>query len=82
MRGSIPDLAATISEIGDLLLPSHDMAEMVPGLFAPGRFALRALKRRKFSKQLTNQPMTTGKKKKPGRKDHKLKNLIPQRPFT
>ena len=34
MRGSIPDLAATISEIGDLLLPSRDMAEMVPGSFA------------------------------------------------
>ena len=33
VRGSIPDLAATISEIGDLLLSSRDMAEMVPGLF-------------------------------------------------
>ena len=27
VRGSIPDLAATISEIGYLLLPSRDMAE-------------------------------------------------------
>ena len=37
-RGSIPGLAATISEIGYLLLPSRDMAE-------------RSLKRRKSSKQ-------------------------------
>ena len=43
VRGSIPGLAATISEIGYLLLPSRDMAE-------------RSLKRRKSSKQLTNQP--------------------------
>ena len=41
VRGSIPGLASTISEIGHLLLPSHDMAE-------------RSLKRRKSSKQPTN----------------------------
>ena len=41
-RGSIPGLAATISEIGYLLLPSRDMAE-------------RLLKRRKSSKQPTKQ---------------------------
>ena len=40
---SIPGLAATISQTGYLLLPSCDMAE-------------RMLKRRKSSKQLTNQP--------------------------
>ena len=43
VRGSIPSLAATISEIDYLLLPSHDMAEI-------------PLKRRKSSKQPTNQP--------------------------
>ena len=37
-QGSIPGLAATISEIGYLLLPSRDMAE-------------KSLKRRKSSKQ-------------------------------
>ena len=41
-RGSIPRLAATISEIGYLLLPSRDMAE-------------RSLKRRKSSKNQPNQ---------------------------
>ena len=40
VRGSILGLAATISEIGHLLLPSRDMAE-------------RSLKRRKSSKQPT-----------------------------
>ena len=40
--GSIPGLAATISEIGYLLLLSRDMAE-------------RSLKRPKSSKQPTNQ---------------------------
>ena len=34
MQGSIPDLAAIISEIGDLLLPNRDMAEMFMGRFA------------------------------------------------
>ena len=43
VQSSIPGLAATISEIGYLLLPSRDMAE-------------RLLKRRKSSKQPTNQP--------------------------
>ena len=42
VRGSIPGLAATISEIGYLLLPSPDMAE-------------RSLKRLKSLKQPTNQ---------------------------
>ena len=42
IRGSIPGLVDTISEIGYLLLPRHDMAE-------------RSLKRPKPSKQLTNQ---------------------------
>ena len=41
-RGSISGLAATISEISYLLLPSRDMAE-------------RSLKRRKCSKQPTSQ---------------------------
>ena len=41
-RGSIPGLAATISEIGYLLLSSHDIAEI-------------SLKWRKSSKQPTNQ---------------------------
>ena len=41
IRGSIPGLIDTISEIGYLLLPSHDRAE-------------RLLKRRKSSKQPTN----------------------------
>ena len=40
--GSIPGLAATISEISYLLLPCHDMTEI-------------RLKRRKSSKQPTNQ---------------------------
>ena len=40
VRGSIPGLTATISEIGYLLLPSRDMAEI-------------SLKRRKSSKQPT-----------------------------
>ena len=44
VRGSIPGLATRISEIGYLLLPSRDMAEI-------------PLKRRKSSIQLTNQPM-------------------------
>ena len=39
IRGSIPGLAATISEIGYLLLPSRDVAEI-------------SLKRRKFWKQI------------------------------
>ena len=42
----IPGLATTISEIGYLLLPSRDMAEIL-------------LKRRKSSKQRTNHPWTT-----------------------
>ena len=42
VRGSIPGLAATISEIGYLLLPSPDMAEIL-------------LKRHKSSKQPTNK---------------------------
>ena len=42
VRGSIPSLAATISEIGYLLFPSRDMAVI-------------SLKRRKSSKQPTNQ---------------------------
>ena len=41
--GSIPGLATWISEIGDLLLPSRDMAELPQ-------------KRRKSLIQLTNQP--------------------------
>ena len=44
IRGSIPGLAATISEIGYLLLPSRDMAEI-------------SQKRRKSSKQQTNFTM-------------------------
>ena len=43
VRGSIRGLATWISEIGYLLLPSRDMAEM-------------PLKRRKYSIQLTKQP--------------------------
>ena len=43
VRGSIHSLAATISKVGYLLLPSHDIAEI-------------SLKRRKSSKQQTNQP--------------------------
>ena len=43
VRGSIPRLYTWISEIGYLLLPSRDMAEIL-------------LKRRKSSIQLTNQP--------------------------
>ena len=42
VRGSIPGLAATISEIGYLLLPNRDMTE-------------RSLKRRKSSKTTTKQ---------------------------
>ena len=42
VRDSIPGLATWISEIGYLLLPSRDMAEI-------------PLKRRKFSMQPTNQ---------------------------
>ena len=33
VRGLIPDIAAIISEIGDLLLPNRDLAEMFPGRF-------------------------------------------------
>ena len=44
VRGLIPCLAASISEIGYLLLPSRDMAEI-------------PLKRRIFSIQPTNQPI-------------------------
>ena len=43
VRAPIPGLAATISEIGYLLLPNRDMAEI-------------PLKRHKSSKQLTSQP--------------------------
>ena len=43
VRGSIPRLATWISEIGNLLLPSRDMAEI-------------PLKRLKSSIQPTNQP--------------------------
>ena len=46
VRGSIPGLAATISEIGYLLLPSRDMAE-------------RSLKRRKYPQN--NQPTNQAK---------------------
>ena len=42
VRGSIHSLAATILEIGYLLIPSRDIAEIL-------------LKRRKSSKQSTNQ---------------------------
>ena len=62
VRCSIPDLTATISDIGssDLLIPSRNMAEMVLGHFwplylfvlgrsAPGPFALWALKRCKLT---------------------------------
>ena len=44
VRGSIPHLATWISEIGYLLLPSRDMAEL-------------PLKRRKSSIQPTNKSM-------------------------
>ena len=47
------------------------------GRFAPGQFALRALKWRKTSKQLTNQPMTTENKKKPGKKGPPIKEFNP-----
>ena len=50
VRGSIPGLTAKISEIGYLLLPSCIMAE-------------RLLKRRKYSKQPTNQRWIRPKKK-------------------
>ena len=44
VRGSIHSLAATISEIGNLLLPSRDISAEI------------SLKRRKSSTQPTNQP--------------------------